>query len=100
MYTLLYLSQWKWVLNILIYTTAGSCSSWDYVSIFDGDSSSAQNIGNFTGQHVPNRITSTGSNVFIQFKSDKKEQHRGFKIQYFIGKCLSIYDARLYHIIL
>src|ERR1043166_3660304 len=45
-------------------------NNWDYMYIYDGNSTSAPLIGTYTGTTIPSTITSTGGEMLIQFRSD------------------------------
>ncbi|XP_046553788.1 cubilin-like [Haliotis rubra] len=57
-----------------------SCTS-DYLEAFDGSDSNAPSLGRWCGESKPN-ATSTGSVMFLKFKSDSSGVDRGFKIEY------------------
>ena len=57
----------------------------DMLNIHDGDSSSANLIDQLWGANLPNDITSTGSNIFINFLSDESETYSGFKMKFLVG---------------
>ena len=79
---------------------------WDFLNIYDGNGTikvgkapawsnhtgvlldgTGPHRANLTGQAPKDRITSHGSDLFIQFDSDKRPQlGMGFKIQYFVGE--------------
>ncbi|MFL5762451.1 MAG: CUB domain-containing protein [Bacteroidia bacterium] len=45
-------------------------NNWDYLYIYDGNSTSAPLIGTYTGTTIPATISSTGGEMLIQFRSD------------------------------
>ena len=55
------------------------------LNIHDGDSSSANLIDQLWGANLPNDITSTGSDIFINFLSDESETYSGFKMKFLVG---------------
>lgn len=44
--------------------------NWDYLFIYDGNSINAPQIGSYTGSNSPGTITSSGSALTIEFRSD------------------------------
>ena len=57
-------------------------SSADYVSVYDGDSTSAPLIGQFSGSSLPAPITSSSTKLYVRFTSDGSSQYRGFAARY------------------
>ncbi|XP_071111122.1 cubilin-like isoform X1 [Haliotis cracherodii] len=53
----------------------------DFVEAFDGSDSNAPSLGRWCGQSEPLK-TSSGSVMFLKFKSDSSGVDRGFKIKY------------------
>jgi len=45
-------------------------AGYDYVTVFDGNSASANQIGNFDGHNIPAAVTSTGGSMFVRFYTD------------------------------
>ncbi len=45
-------------------------STWDYMYIYDGDNVNAPLIGTYTGTTGPGTVTSTGSKMCVEFRSD------------------------------
>ena len=60
-------------------------SRYDYIDVRDGPSSSSPSLGRFC-HSSSSSITSTGSEMFIKFRSDYSEAGRGFHVRYFTGK--------------
>jgi len=52
----------------------------DTLFVFNGDSDNNQLLGSFSGNSIPNNITSTGDNLFIKFKSDNENTADGWLI--------------------
>ena len=77
--------RWNLTSNVVIellfydFTTE---SSLDYVSVYDGDSTSAPLIGQFSGSSLPAPITSSSTKLYVRFTSDGSSQHRGFAARY------------------
>jgi cubilin len=72
------------VLKILDFSLQGntaSCSG-DYVTIYDGYSTSSPIIQQVCGQLLNRQFTSTGPFMTVAFQSDETGSSRGFKLQY------------------
>ena len=69
------------VIELLFYTFTTE-SSIDYVSVYDGDSTSAPLIGQFSGSSLPAPITSSSTKLYVRFTSDGSSQYRGFTARY------------------
>ena len=69
------------VIELLFYDFATESSA-DYVSVYDGDSTSAPLIGRFSGSSVPPPITSSSTKLYMRFTSDGSLQYRGFNARY------------------
>lgn len=57
-------------------------SIYDLVEVFDGTSSSAASLGKFTGNNIPQAITSTGGIMFVKFTSDFSDTYQGWTANY------------------
>ena len=57
-------------------------SSTDYLTIYDGGSSSSPLIGRFNGSSLPSPIASSSNKLYLQFTSDGSGQDDGFKAFY------------------
>ncbi|XP_028419173.1 dorsal-ventral patterning tolloid-like protein 1 [Dendronephthya gigantea] len=55
---------------------------YDYLDVYDGDSSNASKIGRYCGNQLPRSLTSSGSHLFIAFHSDSSEQRPGFVLNF------------------
>ena len=69
------------VIELLFYFFATESSA-DYVSVYDGDSTSAPLIGQFSGSSLPAPITSSSTKLYVRFTSDGSSQYRGFAARY------------------
>ena len=69
------------VIELLFYTFTTESSA-DYVRVYDGDSTSAPLIGQFSGSSLPAPITSSSTKLYVQFTSDGSSQYRGFAARY------------------
>jgi hypothetical protein len=70
---------------VVILTFTDFCieSSFDYVTIYDGDSASSYEIARITGCNVaPATYASSQCNMFIRFTSDYNVVFRGFNATY------------------
>lgn len=57
-------------------------SIYDVVEVYDGASASATLIGKFTGNNIPQAITSSGGSLFIKFTSDISDTFQGWSAYY------------------
>lgn len=57
-------------------------SIYDVVEVYDGTSASANRIGKFTGNNIPQAITSSGGSMFIKFTSDISDTFQGWSAVY------------------
>lgn len=54
----------------------------DIVVIYDGEDSSAPVLGEFSGNEIPEDITTTGGSAYVEFYSDQADKSNGWKIKY------------------
>ena len=73
--------MWKIIQTINLYAFV---PRYDFLNVFDGSSSQDTKLASLTGVLPPN-ITSSGSEILIQFVSDDTEVYAGFKIQFNAG---------------
>ncbi|HLP13114.1 MAG TPA: N-acetylmuramoyl-L-alanine amidase [Flavobacteriales bacterium] len=59
--------------------------NWDYIFIYDGASTSAPLMGSWTGTTSPGTITSTGSSMLVEFRSDCSTTNAGWACNYTTG---------------
>jgi len=57
-------------------------SNVDYLYVYDGNSSSSPLIGNFSGTSLPEPITSSSKQLYLNFTSDSSGQAPGFTAGY------------------
>ena len=72
-----------------ISTTSNLNSSYDSLTLYDGDSNSAPIIGEYCGNSIPNNQISSTNSVLILFESDGSVAKSGFHLEYqnpFTGK--------------
>ena len=69
------------VIELLFYYFTTESSA-DYVSVYDGGSTSAPLIGQFSGSSLPAPITSSSTKLYVRFTSDGSSQYRGFAARY------------------
>lgn len=69
------------MIELLFYEFATESSA-DYVSVYDGDSTSAPLIGQFSGSSLPAPITSSSTKLYVRFTSDSSVLYRGFTARY------------------
>ncbi len=51
----------------------------DFVAIYDGNNSLAPLLAQYDGCDVPNDVTATSGNMFVDFRSDFSVVNHGFK---------------------
>lgn len=54
----------------------------DYLSVFDGENNTAPLIGTFSGETIPEQITSSGNKLFLHFLSNPRGSSGGFFASY------------------
>ena len=54
----------------------------DFMTVFDGRSSAAPQLGRFSGAELPPTLTSTGPDLYIEFTSNDAGQSPGFRAEY------------------
>lgn len=59
--------------------------AYDFVTIYDGDSSSGQTLGRFCGSKEPHPLVSSTNKALMIFKTDASVQRKGFKARYYTG---------------
>eukprot|EP00079_Xenopus_tropicalis_P009806 XP_002934135.2 PREDICTED: astacin-like metalloendopeptidase isoform X2 [Xenopus tropicalis] len=64
------------------YTEFSRTCSYDYLSVYDGNSANAPLLKTFCGRQFSFSTTSTGQNMFLKFFSDKSVQVTGFVLTY------------------
>ena len=58
------------------------------MEIRDGGTPDSPLVGRYCGTDLPPEYVSSGSRVYVRFKTDYSVAHDGFRISYEIGKCL------------
>ncbi|KAK2172942.1 hypothetical protein NP493_919g02007 [Ridgeia piscesae] len=58
------------------------CCCRDYVSIYDGNSTSARLLHRLCGYNLPSNVISTGNSLFVYFRSNSHNTYSGFSIEY------------------
>jgi hypothetical protein len=77
--------SWKITSNTkigLYFKTFQTESGYDYVRVYDGGSSSARSIGNYSGSALPPYITSSSNQLYITFTSDASTTNKGFAAKF------------------
>lgn len=74
--------------RIPVFDIIFSCSRFDWLEIYDGNSVDAPVIGDprYCGTKIPREIISTGNTLFLRFKTDSDVGHTGFNIFVDCGK--------------
>ncbi|XP_062489682.1 cubilin isoform X1 [Pezoporus occidentalis] len=54
----------------------------DYLAVYDGNSSNARQLGKFCGSQIPQLIRSSGENVYVKLRTDSSLQGGGFLATY------------------
>ncbi|XP_054027363.1 cubilin [Dryobates pubescens] len=54
----------------------------DYLAVYDGNSSSAKELGKFCGEQVPQLIRSSRDSVYVKLRTDHSQQGGGFLAKY------------------
>ena len=57
-------------------------SGYDFVTVYDGNSSSSPLLGRFSGSSVPSPITSSSNQLCVRFTSNNGTQYSGFVARY------------------
>ena len=70
------------MIELFFYIFNTEPSQVDYLSVYDGDSTSSPLIGQFSGNSLPAPISSSSNKLYLQFTSDKSGQYTGFIARY------------------
>lgn len=57
-------------------------NNWDYIYVYDGNSTTDPLLGTFTGTTLPSNLTSTGGSILIEFRSDCSTVGSGWQISW------------------
>ncbi|OWF43814.1 Tolloid-like protein 2 [Mizuhopecten yessoensis] len=68
------------VVEVMIDTDIETCC--DSLELFDGPNSEADSLGIFRGTYSGNKVTSSGRQMYVVFRSDSSVQRRGFRLAY------------------
>lgn len=69
--------------NISINWKEFDLASGDYVRVYDGSDVTAPLLGEYTGNQLPNNISSSGNTLLVEFESDGNQEAAGFRLEYF-----------------
>ncbi|KAF7648099.1 hypothetical protein LDENG_00162070 [Lucifuga dentata] len=69
------------------YIEPTSSCSYDYLELRDGSTSNADPIARLCGNTLPPTQRSTGTSMFLRFRTDTSVTHKGFKAKYSIATC-------------
>lgn len=82
-------SDCKWLINspgavaiILHFITFDTEYGYDFVTVYDGSTTSAQQLGSFSGNSIPADLTSSGSTMLIHFTSDISQTANGWNAEF------------------
>ncbi|NWX82451.1 CUBN protein, partial [Nothoprocta pentlandii] len=56
--------------------------NFDYLAVFDGNSSSAKLLGKFCGNQIPQPVRSSGNTMYVKLRTDSSLQGGGFLAKY------------------
>ena len=70
----------KYQLNILHFNNSNS--SFDSLTLYDGDSKTANVMGKYCGNLIPPNLYSSSNMAFMHFSSNGYRTEKGFKLQY------------------
>lgn len=68
-------------------------TNWDFLYVYDGNSFNAPLIGTFTGLGLPPDINSSGSSIYVRFRSDCATTAPGWRIEWDANIATSIVDT-------
>lgn len=77
--------QWKISSSValqLVFVRFRTQSSADFLTVYDGGSSSSPVIGRFSGFSIPAPITSSSGHLYLRFTSDGSRSYQGFHANY------------------
>jgi len=60
-------------------------TDYDYVDVYDGNSTSATRIGHFSGSSIPSSVTATSGSMFVRFTSDDSQMYQGWATNYSVS---------------
>ena len=63
----------------LHFSSINTESSWDYIYVYDGNSTSATQLASLTGSYANNTYTSTGNSLLVRFYSDGSVTYPGWE---------------------
>jgi len=66
----------------LNFTSFDTEEGFDFVKVYDGNSTTSTSLGTFSGSSIPDNITSSGNELFITFTSDENETYAGWEASY------------------
>lgn len=72
--------------------------NYDFVTVYDGENTSANRLGRFSGRTIPRAITSTGNALFVKFTSDGSITAKGWSARYVGNNALVPIAASLFNL--
>ncbi|CAB1340813.1 unnamed protein product [Coregonus sp. 'balchen'] len=67
---------------------------YDYIELLDGATSDADSMAKLCGNTRPSTQHSTGSTMYLRFRTDASITHKGFKAKYSIATCGGTYTGQ------
>ncbi|MDD3875031.1 MAG: C10 family peptidase [Bacteroidales bacterium] len=74
----------------LTFTAFDTESNYDFVKVYDGETTSATLLGSFSGSSIPASITSTTGKILVNFTSDGSQNKAGWAANY-VGNPITSY---------
>ena len=72
------------------FVVAGSNCAYDYIAVYQGNSSSGSLLGKFCGTTAPQAVSSLGQ-MYIEFWTDASIVGGGFRAAYRVSQCGGVY---------
>ena len=84
-----YNSDCKWLIQpagatsiTLSFSAFSTEPGWDFVTVYDGSTTSGTVLGHFSGTSIPANVTSTGGSMLVYFTSDNSINAAGWSASY------------------
>ena len=76
--------------KLLITISAGNNCGYDYIAVYQGNSSNGRLLGKFCGNTAPQPLSAIGQ-MFIQFYTDGSVNADGWRASYRVSECGGVY---------